>query len=91
MAPEFVVALHVAVEVVRQCLGMQHGKVVRLAEGVHGELPVAVHLVSIAAQPLQIAEVPPAEIGCELVAEQRVGIELTAWLRMHPQQAVVLR
>ena len=73
MAPEFVVALHIAVEVVRQRLGVQHGEVVGLAERVHGELPVAADLVGVTAQPLQFAEVPPGDVGGELVASSASG------------------
>ena len=69
---------------------MQYRKVVGLAEGVHGELPVAGHVVPVAAEPLQFAEFPISEVGCQFGTQQLVGIDDAAGHRMHPQQAVLL-
>ena len=53
-----VVALDVAVEDQAQSVGMENREVVRLAEGVHGQFPVAFDVVGVLPQVVEAAEVP---------------------------------
>ena len=85
-----VVQLHVAVEAVRQRVAVQHREVVRLAEGVHGELPVAGGVVGVAGERPHPVEVPGRELVVEPVAEQVVEVDRGVGVGVHEQQPVAL-
>ena len=87
IAIEDVIGLHVSVEALGQRGAMQHRKVVRLAEGVHRELPVEPHLIAVRTDIHEIAESPRFELRRQ-TAQELLRIDGSLRIGMHPQQAV---
>ncbi len=90
VAAEGVVALHVAVEAVEQRVLVQGAEVVRLAEGVHRELPVARDVVVVSVEVLELVEAPVRDLVSQLGRQQRIDVDRAVGIGMHPQQAVAL-
>jgi hypothetical protein len=63
---------------------------VRLTEGVHGELPIAGGVVDVTVDRSQIIEIPGREFVIELLAEQVVEIDGAIGIWVYEQQAVAL-
>ena len=82
-----VVALDVPVEVQVDRFRMECRKVVSLPEGVHGQLPVASHVVVVPSEIRQLAEVPRDQLGPKLRPQLLLEIDGAFRVGMDPQQA----
>jgi len=83
-----VVNLDVAVEPVVQGVAVQYGEVVRLAEGVERQLPIACRVVDVASERLLVGEPPRRELVVEPLPQQMVEVDGALRIRVHEQQPV---